>query len=432
MRYYSTQNPTEKISLKNALFKGLAPDKGLYMPEYIPLFNDKFIASLAERPFQEISYHIASLFLSDDIDEHNLRKIVETSINFDAPLVRLNENTHILELWHGPTLAFKDFGARFMAQLMGYFLEDTSEPLHILVATSGDTGSAISNSFLGAEGIKVSVLFPKDRVSKIQEQQFTTLGENITAFEVDGSFDDCQQLVKTAFLDEKLNKTLRLTSANSINIGRLIPQTFYYVYAFAQLKNTENVVFSVPSGNFGNLTAGIIAKRMGLPIKKFIASTNINKTVPEYLRSGVFSTSSSVQTISNAMDVGNPSNFERVLDLFHHSFDKVKDAIIGFYFTDNETRSAMQQMYSKFNYVVDPHGAVGYFGLMNYLNIQPEKKGICLGTAHPAKFLDVVKPILNTNVKIPKRLQSFITKKKKSVQISNSYKDFINCILDIK
>ena len=249
------------------------------MPEYIPTFDDKFIASLAERPFQEICFHIASLFLSDDIDKHNLRKIVETSINFNAPLVKLNKNTHILELWHGPTLAFKDFGARFMAQLMGYFLEDTSKPLHILVATSGDTGSAIANSFLGVEGIKVSVLFPKNRVSKIQEQQFTTLGKNITAFEVDGSFDDCQQLVKTAFLDEELNKTLRLTSANSINIGRLIPQTFYYVYAFSQLKNTEDVVISVPSGNFGNLTAGIIAMKMGLPVNNFIASTNINKII---------------------------------------------------------------------------------------------------------------------------------------------------------
>ena len=400
------------------------------MPEYIPLFDDKFIASLAERPFQEICFHIASLFLSDDIDKHNLRKIVETSINFNAPLVKLNKNTHILELWHGPTLAFKDFGARFMAQLMGYFLEDTSEPLHILVATSGDTGSAIANSFLGVEGIKVSVLFPKNRVSKIQEQQFTTLGKNITAFEVDGSFDDCQQLVKTAFLDEKLNKTLRLTSANSINIGRLIPQIFYYVYAFAQLKNTEDVVISVPSGNFGNLTAGIITMKMGLPVNKFIASTNVNKIVPEYLRLGVFSPSSSDHTISNAMDVGNPSNFERVLDLFHHSFDKVKDAIIGFYFTDDETRSAMQQMYSKFNYIVDPHGAVGYFGLMNFLNLHPEKKGICLGTAHPAKFLNVVRPTLNIDIKVPKRLQTFMVKEKKSVKISNVYGDFSNQLFE--
>ncbi|MBQ33773.1 MAG: threonine synthase [Candidatus Marinimicrobia bacterium] len=426
MRYYSTQNPTNKMSLKNALFKGLAPDKGLYMPEHIPSFDKKFITSLTERSFQEICFHIASLFLSDDIDKHNLRKIVETSINFDAPLIKLNENTHILELWHGPTLAFKDFGARFMAQLMGHFLEDTSKPLHILVATSGDTGSAIANSFLGVEGIKVSVLFPKNRVSNIQEQQFTTLGENITALEVDGSFDDCQRLVKTAFLDKKLNKALRLTSANSINIGRLIPQTFYYVYAFSQLKNTEDVVISVPSGNFGNLTAGIIAMKMGLPVKKFIASTNINKIFPTYLRSGVFTPSSSAQTISNAMDVGNPSNFERIVDLFHHSFDKVKDAIIGFYFTDDETRSAMQQMHSEFDYIVDPHGAVGYIGLINYLKKHPENKGICLGTAHPAKFLNVVEPTLKTDIKVPNRLQSFMMKQKKSVQISNVYGDFAN------
>ena len=432
MKYYSTQNQTNKVSLKNALFKSLAPDKGLYMPEYIPTFDDKFLVSLADRSFQEICFQIASLFLSDDIDKHNLRKIVETSINFDAPLVKLNENTHILELWHGPTLAFKDFGARFMAQLVGYFVEDTLEPLHILVATSGDTGSAIANSFLDMEGIKVFVLFPKNRVSKIQEQQFTTLGKNITAFEVDGSFDDCQKLVKTAFLDAELNKTLRLTSANSINIGRLIPQTFYYVYAFAQLKNTENVVISVPSGNFGNLTAGIIAMKMGLPVKKFIASTNINNIIPEYLRTGVFSPSSSVQTISNAMDVGNPSNFERILDLFHHSFDKVKDAIIGYYFTDEETKSAMRLMYSKFNYIVDPHGAVGYLGLMNYLNSHSEKKGIFLGTAHPSKFLNVVKPTLNTDIKIPKKLQSFMIMKKKSVQILNLYENFKNQILEKK
>jgi len=418
------------MSLKNALFKGLSPDKGLYMPEYIPSFDIKFITSLAEQSFQEICFHIASLFLSDDIDKHNLRKIIETSINFDAPLKKLNENTHILELWHGPTLAFKDFGARFMAQLMGHFLEDTSKPLHILVATSGDTGSAIANSFLGVEGIKVSVLFPKNRVSNIQEQQFTTLGENITAFEVDGSFDDCQQLVKTAFLDKKLNKTLRLTSANSINIGRLIPQTFYYVYAFSQLKNTEDVVISVPSGNFGNLTAGIIAMKMGLPVKKFIASTNINKIFPTYLKSGVFSPASSVQTISNAMDVGNPSNFERILDLFYYSFDKVKDSIIGFYFTDNETRSAMKQMYSKFDYIVDPHGAVGYIGLIKYLKNHPEKQGICLGTAHPAKFLNVVEPALKVDVRVPNRLQSFMMKEKKSIKISNIYGDFANQIFE--
>ena len=289
MKYYSTKNPVYKVSFKNALLKSLAPDMGLYMPEYIPKFDTKFITSLNELSFQEICLQITSLFLSDDIDIHNLKKIVETSINFDAPLVKFNHYVNILELWHGPTLAFKDFGARFMAQLLGYFVEKSSEPLKILVATSGDTGSAIANSFLGIEGITVYVLYPKNRVSKIQEQQFTTLGKNIIAFEVEGSFDDCQKLVKTAFLDEDLNKAFRLTSANSINIGRLIPQIFYYVYAFSKLEKNKEIVFSVPSGNFGNLTAGIIAKKMGLPIKKYIASTNINKIVPEYLRSGMFS-----------------------------------------------------------------------------------------------------------------------------------------------
>ncbi len=418
------------MSFQNALFKSLAPDSGLYMPEVIPEFDDKFLNNIPNLTFQEISHHIASLFLSNDIESSKLKNIVEKSINFDAPLLKLNKNIHILELWHGPTLAFKDFGARFMAQLMGFFVEDTSDPLHILVATSGDTGSAIANSFLGIEGIKVFVLYPKNRVSKIQEKQFTTLGKNIIALEVEGSFDDCQKLVKTAFLDKDLNKDIRLTSANSINIGRLIPQIFYYAYALSQIKNTQKVVLSVPSGNFGNLTAGILGMKMGLPIKKFIASTNINKIVPEYLKTGIFSPSSSFQTISNAMDVGNPSNFDRILDLFDHSFNKIQGAIVGFYFTDAETKSAMKEMYSKFNYIVDPHGAVGYLGLLNYLNSHPELTGICLGTAHPAKFFDIVKPVLKTDFKIPKRLQSFITKKKNSIQISNSYGDLINHIFE--
>lgn len=418
--------------MQKALFKSLAPDEGLYMPEVIPKIEDNFFKKLPYLSFQEISYYIASLFLSNDIESSKLKKIVEKSINFDAPLLKLGANFYILELWHGPTLAFKDFGARFMAQLMGNFVKDTSKPLHILVATSGDTGSAIANSFLGIEGIKVLVLYPKNRVSKIQEQQFTTLGKNITAFEVDGSFDDCQKLVKTTFLDEDLNKILRLTSANSINVGRLIPQIFYYVYAYSRFKENKDLVFSVPSGNFGNLTAGIIAMEMGLPVNKFIASTNINKVVPEYLRTGIFSPASSFQTISNAMDVGNPSNFDRILDLFDHSFEKAKDKIDGFYFTDAETKSAMKEMYSKFNYIVDPHGAVGYLGFKGYLRSHPESAGICLGTAHPAKFLDVVKPTLNTNVEIPKRLQSFMTKKGESVQISNLYEDFKNWILGKK
>jgi len=399
------------------------------MPETIPKFDKRFLKLLPEYSFLEIGQKIASLFLSDDIESTKIKKLVDKSFDFDAPLVSLNDKIHVLELWHGPTLAFKDFGARFMAQLMGYFVEYSSEPIQILVATSGDTGSAIANSFLGVDGIKVSVLYPKNRVSKIQEQQFTTLGENITAYEVEGSFDDCQKLVKAAFLDRELNESLKLTSANSINIGRLIPQIFYYVSAFSQLNKKGNVIISVPSGNFGNLTAGIIAMKMGLPVRKFIASTNINKIIPEYLKTGQFSPEPSIQTISNAMDVGNPSNFERLLDIFSHSQDKMKNKINGYFFSDEETRSSMQYIQSKFNYIVDPHGAVGFSGLTKYLTSISSGTGIFLGTAHPAKFFDIVKNTINIDVNIPERLVSFMKNEKQSVLLSNSFDEFKNCLL---
>lgn len=400
------------------------------MPETIPKFDKKFLKLLPEYSFLEIGQKIASLFLSDDIESTKIKKLVDKSFDFDAPLVSLNDKIHVLELWHGPTLAFKDFGARFMAQLMGYFVEYSSEPIQILVATSGDTGSAIANSFLGVDGIKVSVLYPKNRVSKIQEQQFTTLGENITAYEVEGSFDDCQKLVKAAFLDRELNESLKLTSANSINVGRLIPQIFYYVSAFSQLNKKGNVIISVPSGNFGNLTAGIIAMKMGLPVRKFIASTNINKIIPEYLKTGQFSPEPSIQTISNAMDVGNPSNFERLLDIFSHSQDKMKNKINGYFFSDEETRSSMQYIQSKFNYIVDPHGAVGFSGLTKYLTSISSGTGIFLGTAHPAKFFDIVKNTINIDVNIPERLVSFMKNEKQSVLLSNSFDEFKNCLLE--
>lgn len=400
------------------------------MPETIPKFDKRFLKLLPEYSFLEIGQKIASLFLSDDIESTKIKKLVDKSFDFDAPLVSLNDKIHVLELWHGPTLAFKDFGARFMAQLMGYFVEYSSEPIQILVATSGDTGSAIANSFLGVDGIKVSVLYPKNRVSKIQEQQFTTLGENITAYEVEGSFDDCQKLVKAAFLDRELNESLKLTSANSINIGRLIPQIFYYVSAFSQLNKKGNVIISVPSGNFGNLTAGIIAMKMGLPVRKFIASTNINKIIPEYLKTGQFSPEPSIQTISNAMDVGNPSNFERLLDIFSHSQDKMKNKINGYFFSDEETRYSMQYIQSKFNYIVDPHGAVGFSGLTKYLTSISSGTGIFLGTAHPAKFFDIVKNTINIDVNIPERLVSFMKNEKQSVLLSNSFDEFKNCLLE--
>tara|TARA_Y100000588_G_scaffold393231_2_gene508360 strand:- start:193185 stop:194396 length:1212 start_codon:yes stop_codon:yes gene_type:complete len=400
------------------------------MPETIPKFDKRFLELLPEYSFPEIGQKIASLFLSDNIESTKIKNLVDKSFDFDAPLVSLNDQIHVLELWHGPTLAFKDFGARFMAQLMSYFVEYSSEPIQILVATSGDTGSAIANSFLGVDGIKVSVLYPKNRVSKIQEQQFTTLGKNITAYEVEGSFDDCQKLVKAAFLDRELNESLKLTSANSINIGRLIPQIFYYVSAFSQLNKKGNIIISVPSGNFGNLTAGIIAMKMGLPIRKFIASTNINKIIPEYLKSGHFSPEPSIQTISNAMDVGNPSNFERLLDIFNHSQDKMKNKINGYFFSDEETKSSMRYIHSEFNYIVDPHGAVGFSGLTKYLTSINSGTGIFLGTAHPAKFFDIVKNTINIDVNIPERLASFMKNKKQSVLLSNSFDEFKNCLLE--
>ena len=431
LKYYSTKDSSYKVNFETALLKSLAPDKGLYMPQYIPKLDNNFICNLHNKSFQEICLYISSLFLSDDINYKKLIEIIETTINFDAPIVKLDNNINILELWHGPTMAFKDFGARFMAQLMKFFIENSSNTINILVATSGDTGSAIANSFLGIKGIKVYVLYPKNRVSKIQEKQFTTLGRNIIAFEVDGSFDDCQKLVKTAFLDKELNKVKNTTSANSINIGRLIPQIFYYVYTFSQIKTKKNVVFSVPSGNFGNLTAGLISKQMGLPIKKFIASTNINNIVPLYLKTGLLKPLKSIQTISNAMDVGNPSNFERINSLFKNSFSCIKKSISGFYFNDYETKKTIEEIYLKYKYIVDPHSAVGYLGLSKYIKENSNTTGVFLGTAHPAKFLEVVKPIINNEIKIPKRLQTFLDKDKKSIQITTDYKDFKNNLLNI-
>jgi threonine synthase len=363
MNYYSTNNPTHKVSLKEAVLKGLAYDNGLYMPEAIPVLPKSFFDLLPEKSFQQIAFEVANAFLKDDVPTAELKRIIEHTISFDAPLIELEKNVFTLELFHGPTLAFKDFGARFMSQLLGYFAKEEKREIVILVATSGDTGSAVANGFLGVPGTKVVVLYPSGKVSDTQEKQFTTLGQNITALEVDGSFDDCQRLVKEAFLDEELTTKFFLTSANSINIARLIPQSFYYFYAWSRLKEKSNVVFSVPSGNFGNLTAGLIAKRMGLPIRHFVASTNINDIVPEYLRTGHFNPKSSQSTISNAMDVGNPSNFARMMDLYQNDHEKLKSDVLGFDFSDAETQTTMCEVFARSKYIIDPHGAVGYLGL---------------------------------------------------------------------
>lgn len=424
MNYYSTNNKKSAVSLKEAVLKGLAPDNGLYMPESVPVLPESFFESLPEKSFQQIAYEVAHALLQQDVPADELRKMVEHTITFDAPLVEIEKNVFSLELYHGPTLAFKDFGARFMSQLLSWFAKAEKREIVILVATSGDTGSAVANGFLGVPGVKVVVLYPSGKVSNIQEKQFTTLGQNITALEVDGSFDDCQRLVKEAFLDEELNKRFFLTSANSINIARLIPQSFYYFYAWSRLKNRSNVVFSVPSGNFGNLTAGLIAKRMGLPISHFVASTNRNDIVPEYLESGIFNPKPSQSTISNAMDVGNPSNFARLMDLYANDLNKVKADITGYRFSDEETKRAMREVYKTSNYMLDPHGTVGYLGLKKYLAEHTETTGVFLETAHPAKFLEVVEETLKTEVKIPERLRSFLMGNKLTITCPTDFRSF--------
>ena len=399
MKFYSTNNPDLKVDLKQAVTQGLAPDNGLYMPERIPVLPKNFFDTIAKKSFQEIAFEVADNLLGEDIPKAELKRIVEHTIQFDAPLVELEKNIYALELFHGPTLAFKDFGARFMSQLLGYFAKQQQKEIIILVATSGDTGSAVANGFLGVAGTRVVVLYPSGKVSEIQEKQFTTLGKNVTALEVDGTFDDCQHLVKQAFLDHDLKQKYFLTSANSINIARLIPQSFYYFYAYSRLPDRTNpVIFSVPSGNFGNLTGGLLAKRMGLPIHKFVASTNINDVVPQYLSSKSFNPRPSKQTISNAMDVGNPSNFVRMLDLFQGDFESLSNEIVGYAFTDAETQTAMREVFSRNKYVMDPHGAVAYLGLKKFLKSRKtDAIGIFLETAHPAKFKEVVDETLQAS-----------------------------------
>src|SRR5882762_1580415 len=424
MQFYSTNNRTLRVGLREAVMHGLAPDNGLYMPVSIPPLADSFFATLSQKSFQEVSFEVANNFLGADLPTPALNKMIDHAVQFDAPLVKLEASVSAVELFHGPTLAFKDFGARFLSGLVGYFASQQDKEITILVATSGDTGGAVANGFLNVAGTKVIVLYPAGKVSEIQEKQFTTLGGNITALEVAGTFDDCQQLVKDAFLDPEINRKQTLTSANSINIARLIPQTFYYFYAFGQVNNpSKPVVFSVPCGNFGNLTAGLIAKRMGLPTAKMIASTNLNSVVPEYFRTQIFSPRPSQQTISNAMDVGNPSNFARMLDLYDHHFERLANDVEGYYFSDNETRAAMRHVVKDKNYRMDPHGAVGYLGLKKYMKSHRNTQGIFLETAHPGKFKDVVEETLGQSIELPESLIEFSKKEKKSTRIGREYQE---------
>jgi len=440
MKFYSTNNKNNIVSFRDATLKGISDDGGLFMPSSFPVLPDGFINNISSYSFKEISLTVAKNLLSEDLPENVLSKIVDRAINFDAPLIPLDDTINILELFHGPTLAFKDFGARFMAETMSYLNQDSNKELIILVATSGDTGSAVANGFYKVEGIRVVLLYPGNKVSKTQEQQLTTLGENITALEVDGTFDDCQRLVKQAFLDINLNREMILSSANSINISRLIPQSFYYFNAYAQLKNkSKPVIISVPSGNFGNLTAGLFAKEMGLPVQKYIAATNANDVFPEYLNTSVYKSKPSIKTLSNAMDVGNPSNFVRILDLYKRSHDIIKTIIYSRSFSDIQTINAMKEVKLKYNYIIDPHGAVGYLAYQSYLTCLSGRQatgnlndvsGIILETAHPAKFADIVENVIETKIEIPEILKSCMNKQKLSVKISTNYNDLKDYLLN--
>jgi threonine synthase len=430
MNFYSTNNHDLRVSLQEAVLKGLPADNGLFMPETISVLPASFWDEMDSWSFPELAFQVAHGLLGDSIAENALRSIIEKAVIFDAPLVSLDEQTQVLELFHGPTLAFKDFGARFMAHLMSYFVKDSGQELTILVATSGDTGGAVASGFLQTPGIRVVILYPRGKVSELQEKQLTTLGHNIVALEIDGTFDDCQALVKQAFLDDELQTNLRLTSANSINIARLIPQMFYYFRAWQQLKDRDReTLFVVPSGNFGNLTAGLMAWKMGLPVRRFVAATNVNDVVPQYLREGVFQPRPSIRTISNAMDVGNPSNFVRMLDLFGQDWSSMKQVLKGFSFDDEATRSAIRKLHDTYEYLIDPHGAVGFLAWDEYRRHNPQSQGIILETAHPAKFIDVMESLFAQEVMIPERLARLLPRKKEALAMAFDFENFKDWLL---
>jgi threonine synthase len=431
LRYRSTARKAPLTSLRGAVLRGLAPDGGLYMPVEIARRSPEELEEFRRLPFTEVCFRVVRPFAGAEVPEEILWQVVSEAINFPVKLVSLSPGLHILELFHGPTLAFKDFGARFMARLMGYFVRGETRPLTVLVATSGDTGSAVAHGFLGVPGIRVVILYPSKRISEAQEKQFTTLGENITALEVAGTFDDCQRLVKQAFSDEALNKRAFLTSANSINIGRLLPQMFYHVAAYRQLPVASvPLIVSVPSGNFGNLTAGIFAKRIGLAVTKFVAATNVNDVVPEYLRTGEFHPRPAKATYSNAMDVGNPNNFPRLLDLCRNRLEYVQKEIWGHAAADDETLREMKVIHERYGYIADPHTAVGVLGWEAYRRAHPEPaQGLVLATAHPAKFADVVTKAIGSAPPLPDRLAAYLKREKLSRPISSSYDDFKHFLL---
>lgn len=431
MKYYSTNKEAFVVSLQEAVVKGLAPDRGLYMPERIAQLPTCFFDEIGDSSLQDISKTVAEAFFGEDIQKEELDAIVDGTLSFEIPLKKVEEGIYVLELFHGPTFAFKDVGARFMARMLSHFVKERQQEVNVLVATSGDTGSAVANGFLGVEGIRVFVLYPSGKVSDIQEAQFTTLGQNIVALEVDGTFDDCQALVKSAFMDDELNSRIKLTSANSINVARFLPQSFYYFWAYAQLTGqtqfTETVI-SVPSGNLGNLTAGLFAKRMGLPIDRFIAANNRNDVFREYLQTGKYRPRASVQTIANAMDVGAPSNFDRILDLYSHSHKAITHDISSYRYSDEEIKTAIKNVYRESGYLLDPHGASAYLALKE--GKKPNETGIFLATAHPAKFKETVEACIGIPIEIPNGLAAFMQHKKQSIALPNDFNLFKKKLID--
>lgn len=427
MKYYSTNKKSEDLSFKEAVIRGLAPDNGLYFPERIEKLPEGLIGS--GKSIEELGFEVAKRFVDGEIPDADLERIVSETVNFPLPIVEVEKDVFSLELWHGPTCAFKDVGGRFLARCLSHFIKEGGEKVTILVATSGDTGSAVAAGFLGIEGIDVVILYPKGKVSKIQEQQLTTMGQNISTLEVDGTFDDCQAMVKAAFNDSDLRSKMNLSSANSINVARFLPQSFYYFGSYEQLEDKKKpVVYSCPSGNYGNLTAGLFAQKMGLPIAKFIAASNANDIVPKYLETGVYNPKPSVATISNAMDVGDPSNFARILEIHNGDWDAVKASIVGYSYTDEQTKVGMKDVITRTGYLMEPHGVIGYMALKEYQK-QHDVQGIVLETAHPAKFGDVVEPVIGQKIEVPERLQEFMRRKKVATLINSDFKELKDYLL---
>lgn len=430
MKYYSLNKTAPLVDFKEATIRGLAPDKGLYFPETIPKFESIFFDEINKYADEEIAFKIIQPYIGEVIPKNELKRIVEETINFKIPLVKINESISSLELFHGPTLAFKDVGARFMSRCLGYFVKDNNQKITVLVATSGDTGGAVANGFYNVDGVEVVILYPSGKVSSVQEKQLVTLGNNIHAIEINGTFDDCQKMVKQTFSDEELNKKLFLTSANSINVARWLPQQFYYFFAWKQWPDKKNLpVICVPSGNFGNICAALLAYISGLPVKHFIAACNANKVVPEFLKTQNYQPKKAIATISNAMDVGDPSNFIRILELFHHQFNDLKSVLSSDSISDEETRETIKNVYEKVGYLLDPHGAVAYKAFENFLKLNPLQKGYLLETAHPVKFYDVVEAVINQEIPIPGIVKDILNKEKKSLSMNANFENLKEYLL---